>query len=87
MRHGSRIATSPPASRIARKVASRSKRSYGTHQLVLGHRTRDVGVVVLHTDLDRFGAPARVLRGQVLRMQVVRDDFWRDAEESFHPLD
>ncbi len=43
--------------------------------------------MMLHRDLREIESARRILRGQILRMQVVRDAFGINAEETAHVLD
>jgi hypothetical protein len=54
---------------------------------VLRHRARDVRVMMLHRDAARRRSPARVLRGGIRRMQIVRDDLGTDVQDLLHARD
>ena len=44
-------------------------------------------MMVLHANLDRFRAPEGIPRRHVVGMQVVRNDFRRDAQKTFQSCD
>src|SRR5215471_5106315 len=53
---------------------------------VFRHDACDVRVMMLHADGDAGPTLARVARGEIVRMQVVSNDFWREREELREPF-